>query len=180
MIAHTTGALYICMSSSELHTLYKAFTEAGGHWSTFLIWGKQNFTMGRSDYQRQFEPILYGWPEGKEHYWCGARDQGDLWLIDRVHLNDLHPTMKPVMLIERAIANSSKRGATVFDPFAGSGTTLIGCEKIGRRARVAEIEPRYCDVIIRRWQDFAGGQAIHRASGKTFDEICGGPEALAA
>jgi DNA modification methylase len=171
MIAHTNGALYLCMSSSELHTLYKAFTEAGGHWSTFLIWGKQTFTMGRSDYQRQFEPILYGWPEGKEHYWCGARDQGDLWLIDRVHTNDLHPTMKPVELVERAITNSSKRDGIVLDPFCGSGTTLIASEKKGRRARVSELEPRYCDVIIKRWQDLTGKQAIHRETGKTFAEL---------
>jgi DNA modification methylase len=171
MIAHTDGALYICMSSSELHTLYQAFTAGGGHWSTFLIWGKQTFTMGRADYQRQFEPILYGWPEGREHYWCGDRDQGDLWLIDRVHTNDLHPTMKPVELVERAITNSSKRAGIVLDPFAGSGTTLIASEKKGRRSRVAELEPRYCDVIIKRWQDLTKKQAIHRETSKTFAEL---------
>ena len=84
------------MSSSELHTLQKAFAAAGGHWSTFIIWAKDRFTLGRSDYQRQFEPILYGWPEGAKHHWCGARDQGDVWFIDRPIRNDLHPTMKPV------------------------------------------------------------------------------------
>jgi hypothetical protein len=76
IIAHTSGAIYMCMSSSELHTLQKAFAAAGGHWSTFIIWAKDRFTLGRSDYQRQFEPILYGWPEGAKHHWCGARDQG--------------------------------------------------------------------------------------------------------
>ena len=171
MLDHTSGALYICMSSSELHTLYSVFTEAGGHWSTFIIWGKQTFTMGRSDYHRQFEPILYGWPEGKPHYWCGARDEADLWLIDRVHSNDLHPTMKPVKLVERAIVNSSKRAGVVLDPFGGSGTTVIACEAKGRRARLIELEPRYCDVIVKRWQDFAGRAAIHRSSSKTFAEL---------
>ena len=171
MLDHTGGALYICMSSSELHTLYRVFTEAGGHWSTFIIWGKQTFTMGRSDYHRQFEPILYGWPEGQPHYWCGARDQADLWLIDRVHSNDLHPTMKPVELVERAIVNSSKRDGIVLDPFGGSGTTVIACEKKGRRARLVELEPRYCDVIIKRWQDFTEQAAIHRSTGKTFAEV---------
>ena len=83
IIAHTAGAIYMCMSSSELHTLQKAFVAAGGHWSTFIIWAKDRFTLGRSDYQRQFEPILYGWPEGAKHHWCGARDQGDVWFIDR-------------------------------------------------------------------------------------------------
>ena len=83
MLAVTKGAIYICMSSSELHTLHRAFTEAGGHWSTFVIWAKNTFTMGRSDYQRQYEPILYGWKEGTDHFWCGARDQGDVWFIKK-------------------------------------------------------------------------------------------------
>ena len=78
LIGRSEGAIYICMSSSELHTLYRAFTEAGGHWSTFIIWGKNHFTLGWGDYRRQYEPLLYGWPEGAKHYWCGARDQGDL------------------------------------------------------------------------------------------------------
>jgi len=171
MLENTRGAIYVCMSSSELHTLYSAFTAAGGHWSTFLIWGKNTFTLGRSDYQRQFEPILYGWREGSPHYWCGARDQGDLWLIDRPHVNDLHPTMKPVELMERAVLNNSRRRETVLDPFAGSGSTLIACEKTGRRARLIELEPRYCDVIVRRWQDFTGREAIHNGSGETFAKL---------
>ena len=129
LLANTEGAVYLCMSSSELHTLYAAFTKAGGHWSTFVIWGKNAFTLGRADYQRMFEPILYGWREGTKHYWCGARDQGDLWLIDRPQANDLHPTMKPIELVERAVLNSSRRGEIVLDPFGGSGSTLIACEK---------------------------------------------------
>jgi DNA modification methylase len=168
LLQNTRGSVYICMSSSELHTLHTAFTTAGGHWSTFIIWGKQAFTLGRSDYQRQFEPILYGWREGQPHYWCGARDQGDLWLIDRPAANNLHPTMKPVQLIERAVLNSSRRGEIVLDPFAGSGTTLIACEKTGRRARLIEIEPCYCDVIIRRWEEFTSKEAVLEATGATF------------
>jgi hypothetical protein len=168
MLQNTRGAVYMCMSSSELHTLYNAFTRAGGHWSTFIIWGKHAFTLGRADYQRQFEPILYGWREGEPHYWCGARDQGDLWLIDRPAVNDLHPTMKPVELVERAVLNSSRRGEIVLDPFAGSGSTLIACEKTARRARLVEIEPRYCDVIVRRWEEFTGKEAILESSGTSF------------
>ena len=143
MLAVAKGAVYICMSSSELHTLEKAFREAGGHWSTFVIWAKSSFSMGRSDYQRQYEPILYGWKEGTSHFWCGARDQGDIWFVKKPHLNDLHPTMKPVELVERAIQNSSKTRDTVLDPFGGSGTTLIACEKTGRQARLIEMEPAY-------------------------------------
>lgn len=171
MLANTGGALYACMSSSQLHTLHTAFTKSGGHWSTFVIWGKNTFTLGRADYQRQFEPILYGWREGQPHFWCGARDQGDLWLVDRPQANDLHPTMKPVALIERAVLNSSRRGETVLDPFAGSGSTLIACEKTGRQARLIELEAKYCDVIIRRWQEFSGREAVHSKSGATFSQV---------
>jgi DNA modification methylase len=172
ILISTTGAVYICMSSSQLHTLHCCFVEAGGHWSTFIIWGKNTFTLGRSDYQRQYEPILYGWPASARHYWCGARDQGDLWLIDKPHVNDLHPTMKPVGLAERAILNSSRRGNTVLDPFGGSGTTLIAAEKTGRKARLMEIDPLYCDTIIGRWQQYTGKQALHARTGQTFDELC--------
>ena len=165
------GGLYICMSSGELHRLYSAFTECGGHWSTFIIWAKNAFTLGRSDYQRQFEPILYGWPEGRKHYWCGARDQGDVWHIDRRKVNDLHPTMKPVELIERAVENSSRRGEVVLDPFAGSGSTAIACERLGRRARMVEIDPRFVDVIVKRWQAYSGQQACLVGDGRTFAEV---------
>ena len=171
MLAVTKGAVYISMSSSELHTLYTAFTEAGGHWSTFIIWAKNVFTMGRADYQRQYEPMLYGWKEGTDHYWCGARDQGDVWFVRKPVRNDLHPTQKPVELIERAIHNSSKTRDTVLDPFAGSGSTLIACERTGRYARLIEMEPLYCDVIARRFVDYCGKQPILEGDGRTFDEV---------
>jgi len=171
ILAVTKGAIYICMSSSELHTLYCAFTESGGHWSTFLIWAKNTFTMGRSDYQRQYEPILYGWKEGTDHYWCGARDQGDVWFVKKPIKNELHPTQKPVELIERAIRNSSQARDVVLDPFAGSGSTLVACEKTGRQARLIELEPKYCDVIIRRFEEFSGKRAVLESDGRGFDEI---------
>jgi len=171
MLAVTKGAVYICMSSSELHTLEKAFRAAGGHWSTFVIWAKNTFTIGRSDYQRQYEPILYGWKEGADHYWCGARDQGDVWFVNKPIANDLHPTMKPVELVERAIRNSSKSRDTVLDPFAGSGSTLIACEKTGRHARLIELEPKYCDVIVRRWQEFSGKEATLEGDGRNYRDI---------
>jgi DNA modification methylase len=173
ILAVTKGAVYICMSSSELHTLEKAFRDAGGHWSTFVIWAKHTFTMGRSDYQRQYEPILYGWKEGTDHYWCGARDQGDVWFVKKPVANDLHPTMKPVELVERAIRNSSKGRDTVLDPFGGSGTTVIACEKAGRAARLIELEPKYCDVIVRRWQEFTGREATLDGDGRTFADVAG-------
>jgi DNA modification methylase len=171
MLAVTKGAIYICMSSSELHTLYRAFTNAGGHWSTFVIWAKNTFTLGRADYQRQYEPILYGWKDGTDHFWCGARDQGDVWFVKKPVANDLHPTMKPVELVERAIHNSSKTRDTVFDPFGGSGSTLIACERTGRQARLIELEPRYCDVIVRRWEEHTGKLATLEADGRPFKEL---------
>jgi DNA modification methylase len=171
LLSVAKGAIYICMSSSELHTLEKAFREAGGHWSTFVIWAKNTFTMGRSDYQRQYEPILYGWKEGTDHFWCGARDQGDVWFIKKPVSNDLHPTMKPVELVERALRNSSKTRDTVLDPFGGSGTTMIACERTGRQARLIELEPRYCDVVIRRWQEHTSQLATLEADGRLFKEL---------
>jgi DNA modification methylase len=174
ILSVTKGAVYICMSSSELHTLQRAFAAAGGKWSTFVIWAKHTFTLGRADYQRQYEPILYGWPAGHDRYWCGARDQGDVWFIDKPVRNDLHPTMKPVALVERAIRNSSKSRDIVLDPFAGSGSTLIACEKAGRQARLVELDPRYCDVIVRRWQDWAGEQTMLEANRQSFEEAAAG------
>lgn len=179
MLAVTKGAVYICMSS-ELHTLFRAFTDAGGHWSTFVIWAKHYFTLGRSDYQRQYEPILYGWRKGVDHFWCGGRDQGDVWFIKRPIANLEHPTMKPVELVERAIRNSSKSRDTILDVFGGSGTTLIACEKSGRQGRLVELEPKYCDVIIRRWQSFAGKQALLENDGRTFDQVSNERRAVAA
>jgi DNA modification methylase len=171
ILSVTKGAVYVCMSSSELHTLQRAFTAAGGKWSTFVIWAKHAFTLGRSDYQRQYEPILYGWRDGHDHYWCGARDQGDVWFFDKPARNDLHPTMKPVALVERAIRNSSKSRDIVLDPFGGSGSTLIGCEKAGRQARLLELDPRYCDVVVQRWQAWTGDHATLKGDGRSFEEI---------
>ena len=165
------GAMYICMSSSELHTLYDAFVGAGGKWSTFIIWAKNTFTLGRADYQRQYEPILYGWKDGHEHFWCGARDQSDVWFVNKPVKNDLHPTMKPIELVERALHNSSKTKDIVLDAFGGSGSTMIACEKTNRRARLIELDPKYADVIVRRWQDYTGKQATLANGGQSFDDL---------
>jgi len=159
MLEFTDGAVYICMSSSELHTLQKAFIAAGGHWSTFVIWAKNTFTIGRSDYQRQYEPILYGWREGVSHYWCRDRDQGDVWQVDKPSSCSLHPTMKPLDLIERAIQNSSQSGDRVLDTFLGSGSTLIACERTSRICYGMELEPLYVDIARMRWEAFTGEKA---------------------
>lgn len=159
LMMFNNGAVYVCMSSSELHTLYNAFIASGGKWSTFIIWAKNTFTLGRADYQRQYEPILYGWRADKKHYWCGDRDQSDVWEYNKPVKNDLHPTMKPVELVERAILNSSKPGDIVLDGFGGSGSTLIAAEKTRRKARLMELDPKFCDVIIKRWEEYTGNKA---------------------
>ena len=167
----TKGACYICMSSSELHNLQKAFIDAGGKWSTFIVWAKNHFTLGRSDYQRQYEPILYGWKEKNDHYWCGDRNQSDVWYFNKPNKSDLHPTMKPVELCKKAILNSSKTDDIILDPFGGSGSTLIAAEQVKRRCRMIELDQKYVDVIIKRWQNLTNKKAIHSQSGEDFDDI---------
>jgi DNA modification methylase len=171
LVANCRGAMYVAMSSSELGTLQAAFRAAGGHFSTFIIWAKDRFALGSADYQRQYEPMLYGWPQGAKRHWCGDRDQSDVWQIKRHARNDLHPTMKPVELVERALRNSSLPGHVVLDGFGGSGTTLIAAEKTGRVARLIELDPKYCDVIVRRWQDWTGQRATREEDGVSFDEL---------
>ena len=181
-VAHCRGGIYVAMTSSELDVLQSAFRAAGGKWSTFIIWAKNTFTLGRADYQRQYEPILYGWPEGATRHWCGDRDQGDVWNIKKPQKNDLHPTMKPVELVERAIRNSSRPGNVVLDPFGGSGTTLIAAELTGRTCHAIELNPAYVDVAVKRWEAFTGEKAALEADGRTFNEVAGAcrPQAQAA
>ncbi len=171
MLAYTQGAFYICMGLSELETLKRAFCEAGGRYSTCIMWVKNRFVLGHADYHNQYEPILYGWKEGSDHYWCGARDQSNVWCYDIMYKNHLHPTMKPVELVSRAIENSSQRGEVVLDPFAGSGTTLIAAEQNGRYARLMELNPCYVDVIIQRWQMLTGQQAYLEETKQAYDEL---------
>ena len=170
IIEHTKGAIYICMAASELPVLQKAFVENGGHWSTFIIWAKNHFSLSRSDYQRQYEPMLYGWPKNAKRYWCGDRHQSDIWQINKPTHNDLHPTMKPVDLMARAIKNSSKENDLVLDPFGGSGTTLMAAESSHRRCAMMELEPQYVDTIIERWQHDSKKEAILARTHQTYRE----------
>jgi DNA modification methylase len=169
IINHCNGAVYIFMSCFEIDNLKREFEALGGYVSTFIVWSKNHFAVGKSDYQRQYELILYGWKG--ERYWCGDRTQSDVWTFDRVPSNKLHPTMKPVPLVKQAISNSSRIGDIVLDPFCGSGTTIIACEQLGRNARCIELDSKYVDTIIRRWQKHTGKRAILESTGKTFDEV---------
>jgi DNA modification methylase len=171
LLAVTKGASYVCMSSSEWPTLHRAWQEAGGKWSSTIIWAKNTFALGRADYHQQFEAMLYGWKAGNQHYWCGARDQGNVWHFDKPARNDLHPTMKPVALVERAIRNSSKHRDIVLDAFGGSGTTMIAAERTERQAVLLEIDPAYVDVIVRRWEETSGQPAILDGEDRTFEDV---------
>ena len=187
ILEHTNGSLYICMGGSELHTLYKAFTDAGGKFDAYIVWVKNTFALSRSKYQHQHEWMVFGNTESvyKEQHeaillgknpgdtapWYGGRNQTDVWNFDKPTNNDLHPTMKPVALIERAINNSSRTRDIVLDAFGGSGSTLIAAEKTNRRCRMIELDEKYVDTIVKRWQEFTGRDAIHEQTGKTFNEL---------
>jgi len=159
LLAHVDGALYICMSTREWPVVSRVLEELGGHWSDTIIWAKDRFVLGRADYQRQYEPIWYGWREGASHHWCGDRDQGDVWSIPRPAESDLHPTMKPLALVERAIENSSRAGDLVLDLFLGSGTSVIAAERTGRICFGMELDAHYCRIVIARWEAFSGLKA---------------------
>ena len=159
LLANVDGALYICMSTREWPVVSRVLAEEGGHWSDTIIWAKDRFVLGRADYQRQYEPIWFGWRQGAQHHWCGDRDQGDVWTIPRPADSPLHPTMKPLALVERAIDNSSRPGDVVLDLFLGSGTTLIAAERTGRVCYGMELDPHYAQVAVLRWQAFTGEQA---------------------
>jgi DNA modification methylase len=165
ILGNVDGAIYIAMSSKELPLVTRLFEEAGGHWSDFVIWRKDRFTLGRADYQREYEPILFGWREGARHHWCGDRTQGDVWEIDRPSKSEAHPTMKPLALVEKAISNSSRANDLVLDLFLGSGSTLIASERTGRVCYGMELDPHYGSVVLARWESFSGKEAVCLASG---------------
>jgi len=141
--------------------------------SSTLIWNKGNAGMGWQDYRSQHEPILYGWKEGKgKHNFYGDRTKTSIWNIKRDSTTQYkHPTQKPVELVKEAILNSSKEKDIIFDPFSGSGSTLIACEKLNRICYGIELDNKFVDVIIQRWQQFTGKEAIHEQTGKTYNSI---------
>lgn len=195
------GCIYIAHADSEGRNFRAAMEDAGWLLKQCLIWVKNSATLSRQDYNWQHEPILYGWKPGAGHFFAGdftlttviddqkaidemTKEEMEIELremralapvsvirVDKPHVADLHPTMKPVALVRRCVNASSKHGDIVLDGFGGSGTTLIACETIGRRARLVEFDPIFCDVIIRRWQEYSGKQAHREDDGVLFDEI---------
>lgn len=153
------SSFYIWYASSEAANFNNAANKAGLSVREELIWEKNNLVMGRQDYQWKHEPCLYGWVEGGSHSWYSDRKQTTILNFDKPQRSDLHPTMKPVALFDYQIKNSTKSGDVVLDLFGGSGTTIMACEQDGRNACVMEYDPKYVDVIIKRWEDFTGKKA---------------------
>ena len=152
--------IYVVMSAQEWGNLMLELKEHGMHWSSTIIWSKDTAVLSRKDYNTQYEPIWYGWEESESRLRpVEDHTQTDVWCIKRPKRSDEHPTMKPVELVARALLNSSKKDAPVLDLFGGSGTTLIACEQTGRRCYMMELDPHYCDVIIKRWEDLTGRKA---------------------
>lgn len=145
------GAIYVCHADSEGYNFRGAFIDAGFLLKQCLIWVKQTIVLGRQDYHWKHEPILYGWLDGASHKWYGDRKQSTVWEVDRPMRNAEHPTMKPIKLVEMALANSSKKGDIVLDSFLGSGSTLIACEQMERYCYGMELDPKYAQVIVARW-----------------------------
>lgn len=162
------AAFYIWHADSEGLNFRGAAADVGWQIRQCLIWNKNALVLGRQDYHWKHEPCLYGWKDGAAHYWGSDRSQTTVLDFNKPNRNGEHPTMKPVELFQYQIENSSKQGGVTLDLFGGSGTTVIACEKSGRDARVMELDPKYCDVIIKRWQDFTGKVAIHEATGEIF------------
>ena len=165
------ASMYVCHSSSWQREFQNALEAAGFEIRCQLIWGKNTFAWGFGRYKFQHEPIFYCHVAGQKDSWYGDKSQSTLWEEKKPAANRIHPTAKPVELIERALLNSSKSGDIVADLFGGSGSTLIACERRNRKSRLMEIDPKYADCIVRRYQEYSGKQAVLDGNGRTFDEI---------
>lgn len=169
------ASIYVFHSDSHGLAFRKAFEEAGFYLSGCCIWKKQSLVLGRSPYQWQHEPVLFGWKKKGKHQWYTGRKESTIWEFDKPKKNADHPTMKPVALVAYPIMNSTMTGCLVLDPFGGSGSTLIACEQTGRICYTVELDEKFCDVIVKRYIDQVGsaeGVTVLR-DGLTyrFDEI---------
>ena len=165
------ASFYIWHADVEGYNFRGACADVGLQVRQCLIWKKHAMVLGRQDYHWLHEPCLYGWKDGAGHLWASDRKQTTVLEFDRPMRNADHPTMKPVALIEYQLLNNTKGGDVLLDSFGGSGTALIAAEKNGRIARLMEIDPRYCDVIVRRWQDFTGQQAQLESTGQSWSYV---------
>ena len=151
------ASIYVFHADTEGLNFRKAFSEAGFYLSGTCIWKKQSLVLGRSPYQWRHEPVLFGWKKKGKHEWYADRKQTTIWEFDKPKQNADHPTMKPVELLAYPILNSSMANCVVLDPFGGSGSTMIACEQTDRVCRMIELDEKYCDVIVKRYIEQAGG-----------------------
>ena len=169
------ASIYVFHADTEGLNFRKAFADAGFYLSGTCIWKKQSLVLGRSPYQWQHEPCLFGWKKNGRHQWYSDRKQTTIWEFDKPKKNGDHPTMKPIPLIAYPIRNSSMTNCIVLDPFGGSGSTLIACEQTGRICRTIELDEKYCDVIVKRYieqaKDAAGVYVIRDGKKMSFEEI---------
>lgn len=154
------AVFYIWHADSEGYNFRGACHDTGWKVRQCLIWKKSSLVMGRQDYHWIHEPCLYGWKDGASHLWSADRKQTTILEFNKPTRNGEHPTMKPVELFEYQMLNNTKGGDIILDSFGGSGTTMIAAEKHGRYARIMELDPKYCDVIVKRWEDFTGEKAV--------------------
>jgi DNA modification methylase len=164
------ASLYVCHSSSWQREFQNALEAAGFEIRCQIIWAKNTFAWGFGRYKFQHEPVFYTHVAGQKDPWYGDKAQSTLWQEKKPAANRIHPTAKPIELIERALLNSSEAGDVVADLFGGSGSTLIACERRNRKARLMEIDPKYGDVIVKRWEEYTGKKATLDGSGRNFEE----------
>lgn len=165
---------YVWHASAFTDVVMDGLRRSGFDIKQQIIWNKNVHALSRSDYHWKHEPCWYAVKPNGDRNWRGGRTQMTIWDIKSVIFEDgktAHPTQKPVEIYKRPLEHHTNQGEYVYDPFAGSGTLAIACEQLGRRALCMELDPKYCDVIIKRWQDFTGEQAVHEESGKTFFEL---------
>jgi DNA modification methylase len=165
------AVFYIWHADSEGYNFRGAAADVNWKVRQCLIWKKSTMVMGRQDYQWRHEPCLYGWKDGAGHLWASDRKQTTILEFDKPSRNGEHPTMKPVELFEYQLLNNTKGGDIVLDSFGGSGTTVIAAERNGRVAYAMELDPQYVDVIVKRWEEFTGKDAILEATGDTFKSL---------
>src|ERR1700722_755874 len=165
------ASMYVCHASSVQREFQNALEASGFEGRCQIIWAKNPFAWGHGRYKFQHEPIFYCHRAKQSDAWYGDKSQSTLWQEKKPAANRLHPTMKPIELIERALLNSSKGGDCVLDLFGGSGSTLIACERRSRKSRLMELDPKYADVIVKRWQEFTGQQAVLAKDGRSFEEV---------
>lgn len=158
ILAKVDGAFYITFYRLGINKYFASMDRTGLKCRSLVIWDKGNHTLSNSDYMSMYEPMFYGWVNNHKFY--GGKNGMDIWRIKRTAKNDLHPTMKPVELVEKAVLDGSAVNGIVLDLFGGSGSTMIACEKQNRHARLMELDPKYCDVIVKRWEDFTGKKAV--------------------